>query len=248
MRTTSKPKECQLGQRLRRSPEPRATGRPASVPSNATQTCLFEKRRLSRIMSSALRARVRRLGRALVEHRRPRAPGCMEQPGERRCLRRAPGHPSSSVSIVTVKLTPPSGCKTVAYRSVGSRTMNKCPTQSPLRSIAGLSAVVGGLIAAIGKPWGQDWVAHQARTRRAKSTRGRIQGASRTCAATPRNSLGRRMAHAGTRARRARATRGGFAVNDQLLIDAVTRMSGFSRLLPNGPPLVTLPTGGSANF
>jgi hypothetical protein len=37
--------------------------------------------------------------------------------------------------------------------------------------IAGLSAVVGGLIATIGKPWGQDWVARQAEERASKRER-----------------------------------------------------------------------------
>jgi hypothetical protein len=37
--------------------------------------------------------------------------------------------------------------------------------------IAGVSAIIGGLIAAVGRPWGQDWVARQAEERAAKRAR-----------------------------------------------------------------------------
>ncbi len=96
--------------------------------------------------------------------------------------------------------------------------------------IAGLSAVVGGLIAAIGKPWGQDWVARQAEKRAAQRAR---EAEYRVRLERVLQLLGIVSVEGWPTPEHEREGHelpaAAYAVNDQLLIDAVTRMSGFSR-------------------
>ena len=96
--------------------------------------------------------------------------------------------------------------------------------------IAAGSAVIGGLIATIGRPWGQDWVARQAEGRAAKRAREaeKLRRLERVLQLIGITSVeGPHTATAEREERELPAT--AYAINDPTLIDAVNGMSTSHR-------------------